>query len=200
MNRELQRRNVKLMWGLLGFTGLMIGMAFAAVPLYDLFCRATGFGGTPQVAEAATKPVGKRVMTVRFNSDVSGDLPWAFTPAQREVEVRLGEEKLVFYRATNRSAQPIVGSATFNVTPAKAGIYFNKIQCFCFTEQLLKPGQSVDMPVTFFVDPDLANDPGMADVTTISLSYTFFISKTDRAKQILSLNSHGDQGQPGARQ
>ena len=114
--------------------------------------------------------------------------------------MRLGEEKLIFYTATNRSAQPIVGSATFNVTPAKAGIYFNKIQCFCFTEQLLKPGESIDMPVTFFVDPDLANDPGMADVTTISLSYTFFISKTDRAKQILSLNGHGDQGQPGARQ
>lgn len=199
MNRDVQRRNIRLMWGLLGFTGVMIGMAFAAVPLYDMFCRVTGFGGTPQVVDAATKPVGERLVTVRFNSDVSPALPWAFEPEQRDVKVRVGEEKLVFYRATNRSAQAVVGTATFNVTPAKAGIYFNKTQCFCFTEQLLQPGESVDMPVTFFVDPDLVKDPEMNDVTTISLSYTFFVSKTERAKQMLSLNGHGE-GQPGARQ
>jgi cytochrome c oxidase assembly protein subunit 11 len=197
MNRDLQRRNIRLMWGLFAFTGLMIGTAFAAVPLYDLFCRVTGFGGTPQVAEAATKPVGERTMTIRFNADVSGDLPWAFEPLQREVKVKVGEEKLVYYRATNRSAQAIVGTSTFNVTPDIAGIYFNKTQCFCFTEQLLKPGESIDMPVVFFVDPDLATDRKLQNVATISLSYTFFISKTDKAKQMLGLNGYG---QAGARQ
>jgi cytochrome c oxidase assembly protein subunit 11 len=199
MNRDLQRRNIRTMWGLFAFTGLMIGLAFAAVPLYDLFCKVTGFGGTPQVADAATKPVGERIMTVRFNADVSGDMPWSFEPLQREVKVRVGEEKLVFYRATNRSAQAIVGTSTFNVTPDIAGIYFNKTQCFCFTEQLLKPGESIDMPVAFFVDPDLATDRKLANVATISLSYTFFISKTDKAKQMLGLNGYG-QGQAGARQ
>lgn len=200
MNRELQRRNIRLMWGLFGFTFFMIGMAFAAVPLYDLFCKVTGFGGTPQVAEAGiVRPVGERRVHVRFNSDIAGDLPWSFEPLQREVEVRVGEEKLVFYRATNRSAQAIVGTSTFNVTPDTAGIYFNKTQCFCFTEQLLKPGESIDMPVVFFVDPEFAKDRKTENVTTISLSYTFFISKTEKAKQMLSLNGHGE-GQSGARQ
>lgn len=199
MNRELQRRNIRLMWGLLGFTGFMIGAAFASVPLYDLFCKVTGFGGTTQVAEAATKPVGERTMTVRFNADISGDMPWAFEPLQREVQVKVGEEKLVFYRATNRSAQAIVGTSTFNVTPDIAGIYFNKTQCFCFTEQLLKPGESIDMPVVFFIDPDLAKDRKLDRVATISLSYTFFISKTDKARQMLGLNGYV-QGQSGARQ
>ena len=179
MNRELQRRNIRTMWGLFAFTGLMIGLAFAAVPLYDLFCKVTGFGGTTQVAEAATKPVGERTMRIRFNADVSGDLPWAFEPLQREVEVKVGEEKLVFYRATNRSAQPIVGTSTFNVTPDTAGIYFNKIQCFCFDEQRLEPGQTVDMPVYFFVDPAMADDPKLNDVSTITLSYTFFRAHDD---------------------
>ena len=196
---EMQRRNIRLMWGLFAFTGFMIGMAFAAVPLYELYCRVTGFGGTTQVAEAATKPVGERIVTVRFNADISGDMPWAFEPLQREVQVRVGEEKLVFYRATNRSSQPIVGTSTFNVTPDVAGIYFNKTQCFCFTEQLLKPGESIDMPVVFFVDPDMAKDRKLENVATISLSYTFFISKTDKARQMLGLNGYG-QGQAGARQ
>jgi cytochrome c oxidase assembly protein subunit 11 len=199
MNRELQRRNIRTMWGLFAFTGLMIGMAFAAVPLYDLFCKVTGFGGTTQVAEAATKPIGERTMRIRFNADVSGNLPWSFEPLQREVEVKVGEEKLVFYRATNRSAQAIVGTSTFNVTPDIAGIYFNKTQCFCFTEQLLKPGESIDMPVVFFVDPDLAKDRKLEHVATISLSYTFFISNTDKARQMLGLNGYV-QGQAGARQ
>jgi cytochrome c oxidase assembly protein subunit 11 len=143
--------------------------------------------------------VGERLMTVRFNADISGDMPWSFEPLQREVKVRVGEEKLVFYRATNRSAQAIVGTSTFNVTPDIAGIYFNKTQCFCFTEQLLKPGESIDMPVSFFVDPDLAKDRKLEHVATISLSYTFFISNTDKARQMLGLNGYV-QGQAGARQ
>lgn len=199
MNRELQRRNIRLMWGLFAFTGFMIGLSFAAVPLYDLFCRVTGFGGTPQVATAATAPVGEETVWVRFNADVSRDLPWAFEPLQRQVEVRVGEETLVFYRATNRSDHAIVGTSTFNVTPDTAGIYFNKTQCFCFTEQLLRPGESIDMPVLFFVDPEFVRDRKTQNVTTISLSYTFFISRTDKARQMLSLNGYGE-GQSGARQ
>ena len=152
----------------------MIGLSFAAVPLYDLFCRVTGFGGTTQTAEAAPAAVGERVMAVQFNSDVSNDVPWRFKPAQREIELRVGEVGLAFYTATNESKNTILGSATFNVTPLKAGIYFTKIDCFCFEEQVLRPGESAELPVTFFIDPDIVNDRDMDDVTTITLSYTFF--------------------------
>ena len=152
----------------------MIGLSFAAVPLYDLFCSVTGFGGTTQTAEAAPAAVGERVMAVQFNSDVSNDVPWRFKPSQREIELRVGEVGLAFYTATNESKNTILGSATFNVTPLKAGIYFTKIDCFCFEEQVLRPGESAELPVTFFIDPDIVNDRDMDDVTTITLSYTFF--------------------------
>ena len=152
----------------------MIGLAYASVPLYRWFCQVTGFGGTTQVAETAPLKVLDRVITVRFNADVNGKLPWAFQPVQREVKVRLGEQALAFYQARNDADAPIVGTATFNVTPPKAGAYFNKVECFCFTEQRLDPGRSVDMPVTFFVDPEMVNDRNLDDVTTITLSYTFF--------------------------
>ena len=152
----------------------MVGLSFAAVPLYDLFCRVTGFGGTTQTAEAAPAAVGERVMAVQFNSDVSNDVPWRFKPSQREVELRVGEVGLAFYTAINESNNTILGSATFNVTPLKAGIYFTKVDCFCFEEQVLRPGESAELPVTFFIDPDIVNDRDMDDVTTITLSYTFF--------------------------
>lgn len=182
---DINRRNQRLLSALILFVAVMVGMAYASVPLYEMFCRVTGFGGTTQVAESAPETVGERVVRVRFNADVSGAMPWAFEPLQREVSVRVGEEKLVFYRATNRSSHPIVGTSTYNVTPDKAGIYFNKVQCFCFTEQLLKPGESIDMPVVFFVDPEMVKDRAMGDVTTITLSYMFFEAKTDRARQLL---------------
>jgi cytochrome c oxidase assembly protein subunit 11 len=152
----------------------MVGLSFAAVPLYRLFCQVTGYGGTTQVAEAAPGAVGERVMKVRFDASVERSMPWSFRPAQREVTVRLGEPALVHYVASNPTARPIVGQATFNVTPDKAGKYFSKVECFCFTEQRLEPGQSVEMPVSFFVDPALLDDPNMANVRTITLSYTFF--------------------------
>ena len=152
----------------------MVGLSFAAVPIYDLFCRVTGFGGTTQTAEAAPAAVGERVMAVQFSSDVSNDVPWRFKPSQREIELRVGEVGLAFYTATNESKNTILGSATFNVTPLKAGIYFTKIDCFCFEEQVLRPGESAELPVTFFIDPDIVNDRDMDDVTTITLSYTFF--------------------------
>jgi cytochrome c oxidase assembly protein subunit 11 len=177
--------NARLAWGLAGLVGGMLGLAFAAAPLYDLFCRTTGFGGTPQVAQPGDRPVLARTVNVRFDANVDVNLPWRFQPLEREVKLRLGEEKLVFYRVTNVSQRPIVGTSTYNVTPEPSGPWFNKLQCFCFTEQLLLPGQSIDMPVVFFVDPEMDKDRRYDNVRTITLSYTFFEAKTERAKTLL---------------
>ena len=152
----------------------MVGLAFGAVPLYKLFCQVTGFGGTTQVAEEAPVEIGERVVTVRFNADTARDLPWRFKPEQREITVRVGEMAMAFYSAVNQSDRSLIGSSTFNVTPVKAGAYFNKIECFCFEEQTLAPGERADFPVSFFVDPDIVEDRRLDDVTTITLSYTFF--------------------------
>jgi cytochrome c oxidase assembly protein subunit 11 len=168
------RVNARVAMVLVTVVAGMVGMSFAAVPLYRVFCQVTGYGGTTQRAEAAPGAAGDRIITVRFNADVAPNLPWAFQPEQREVKVRMGEEKLVFYAAWNRASVPVTGTATFNVTPVKAGPYFDKVQCFCFSEQRLEPGQRVDMPVSFFIDPKMAEDRNLDDVTTITLSYTFF--------------------------
>lgn len=179
MDAQIRRRNARMMAGLFAVVVAMVGLAFASVPLYSLFCRVTGFGGTTQRAEAAPGavhdgPAAGRVVTIRFNADVNGTLPWRFRPNQHDVKLVLGEQGFASYTAQNRGATPVTGTAVFNVTPDKAGLYFNKIQCFCFTEQTLEPGQSVDMPVVFFVDPAMATDPDLVDVGTITLSYTFF--------------------------
>jgi cytochrome c oxidase assembly protein subunit 11 len=163
----------------------MVCLAYASSPLYDLFCRTTGFAGTPIRVEEGERPVIARTVNVRFDSTVDPNLAWRFEPLEREVKVHLGEEKLVFFRATNKSQRPIVGTAVYNVTPEPAGPWFNKVQCFCFTEQLLQPGQSVDLPVTFFVDPDMDKDRRYDNVRTITLSYTFYEAKTERAKILL---------------
>ncbi len=152
----------------------MLGLTAAAVPLYDLFCRVTGYGGTTQRAAQAPEAVSEQTITIRFNADVAQNMPWSFAPVAREVEVRIGEQTLAFYRAHNGAGHPVTGTATFNVTPAKAGVYFSKIDCFCFTEQVLDAGQSADLPVSFFVDPAILDDPGARDVHSITLSYTFF--------------------------
>lgn len=178
-------RNARLAWRLVAVTGGMLAFAYAASPLYDLFCRTTGFGGTPVVAQEGERPLLARTANVRFDSNVDPNLPWRFQPLEREVKVRLGEERLVHYRVTNVSQRPIVGTSTYNVTPEPAGPWFNKLQCFCFTEQLLLPGQSVDMPVVFFVDPAMDADRRYDNVRTITLSYTFFEAKTERAKTLL---------------
>jgi cytochrome c oxidase assembly protein subunit 11 len=153
----------------------MLGLTAAAVPLYRLFCQATGYGGTTQRAGAAPEQGLERTITVRFNADVDPDLPWSFAPEQRQVEVRIGEQSLAFYRARNRSDHAVVGQATYNVTPFKAGPYFSKIACFCFEQQILQPGQEVDMPVSFYVDPAILDDRNTRDVHTVTLSYTFFL-------------------------
>jgi cytochrome c oxidase assembly protein subunit 11 len=155
----------------------MVGLAFASVPLYRLFCEATGIEGTTQRASIAPGSTGDRTITVRFNADKDPSLPWRFEPTQHDVTVRLGEEKLVTYRATNLGKIPITGSATYNVTPLTTGLYFDKIECFCFTEQTLQPGETAELPVTFFVDPSIASDPNTRNITTITLSYTFFPAK-----------------------
>jgi cytochrome c oxidase assembly protein subunit 11 len=178
-------KNARIAWTLVLVTASMLGMAYAAVPLYQAFCKATGFAGTPLVAQSDDRPVIKRTVEVRFDTNVDPNLSWRFEPEQREVKVHLGEEKLVFFRATNLSQRPIVGSANYNVTPERTAGWFNKIQCFCFTEQLLKPGQSVDMPVVFFVDSDMDKDRRYDDINTITLSYTFYEAKTPRAKILL---------------
>jgi cytochrome c oxidase assembly protein subunit 11 len=152
----------------------MVGLSFASVPLYRMFCEATGFGGTTQRAAAAPKEIADTVVTVRFDAETAPGLAWEFRPLVREVKARAGEQVEIFYRATNRSAEPVTGTATYNVTPAKSGVYFDKLQCFCFNEQRLGPGESRDMGVVFFVDPDLLKDPGTRDVRTITLSYTMF--------------------------
>lgn len=153
---------------------VMLALAYASVPLYRLFCQKTGYGGTTQVVAASSDRVTDRVITVRFNADVHRNLPWAFRPLQKEIKVRVGENALALYESENLSNAPIIGMATYNVTPDKAGIYFNKVACFCFEEQRLEPHKRVDMPVYFFIDPDFATDPNLKDVHTITLSYTFF--------------------------
>lgn len=191
-------KNARIAWTLVAVVGGMLGLAYAAVPLYEAFCKATGFGGTPLVAQEGERPVISRTVTVRFDSNVDPNLSWRFEPVQREVKVKLGEEKLVFFRATNVSQRPIVGTATYNVTPERTAGWFNKIQCFCFTEQLLKPGQSVDMPVVFFVDADMNKDRRYDDINTITLSYTFYEAKTERAKTLLGgLSANNGTGKGG---
>jgi len=159
---------------------VMLGLVAASVPLYRIFCEATGFGGTTRNAEHASDHTVGRTMVIRFNADVNSSLAWRFGPKQREIKVRLGENALAFFEATNLSREDTVGVASFNVLPEKAGPYFYKIQCFCFSEQALKPGQTVEMPVSFYVDPKLAEDRNLAEVDTITLSYTFFRAESPR--------------------
>jgi cytochrome c oxidase assembly protein subunit 11 len=152
----------------------MVGMSYAAVPLYRLFCQVTGFGGTTQRAEAAPERATDTPVSVRFDANTSGNLAWSFHAVQTQMTVKVGEQNMAYYKATNISDKPVTGTAVFNVTPVNAGAYFNKIQCFCFTEQTLQPGESIEMPVSFFVDPDMLEDPDAAGIKEITLSYTFY--------------------------
>lgn len=159
-----------------GIALTMLGAAYAAVPLYDMFCRVTGFGGTTQRADVAPNAAAvlDRKITIRFDSNVAGGLGWRFKPVERTVDVKLGENRLAFYEATNTSSVPLTGTASFNVAPESAGYYFSKIECFCFTEQTLQPGESVQMPVSFFIDPEFAKDKDTLRLSQVTLSYTFF--------------------------
>ncbi len=159
---------------LVGVVVLMGGLAWAAVPFYNWFCRVTGYGGTTGVAEKAPDDILEQVVTVRFDASKAKGMPWEFKPVEREMKIRIGETGLAFYEAYNPTDKPVAGQASYNVAPYSAGGYFQKIACFCFDEQVLEPGERVEMPVTFFVDPELIEDPEAKYVHTITLSYTFY--------------------------
>lgn len=163
---------------LVAFFAGMVGMAYAAVPLYQLFCQVTGYGGTTQRTTQAADRILDEKITVRFDANVAG-VPWEFQPAQRQVTMRIGETTTVAYRAKNVSGKATSGRATFNVTPLAAGAYFMKIECFCFTDTTLKPGEELDMPVVFYVDPDIVDAPELKHIRTLTLSYTFYPTETE---------------------
>jgi len=182
LDSQTQARNLRTGLLALLLAASMVGLGFASVPLYRLFCQVTGFGGTTQVASesdaalAASGGTG-RTMSIRFDGSTAGDVPWTFKPTQATDTVQIGQRDLATYIARNNGAEAITGTATFNVEPAQAGLYFNKVQCFCFTEQTLEPGQEVTMPVVYYVDPAILEDEFMADVEQITLSYTFHRAK-----------------------
>lgn len=159
----------------------MTSLAYAAVPLYRVFCRATGYGGTPQVATAGAATRGSRTLNVRFDTNVAPGLPWRFEPDVPEVAVRTGQTMTVFFKVRNMAARDTAANAQYNITPDMGGFYFNKIACFCFDEQRLGPNETVELPVVFFLDPKLEQDPTMAKVDSLTLSYTFFAAKPAKA-------------------
>ncbi len=159
---------------LVGVWIAMLGISFAAVPLYRLFCQKTGYGGTPKIGTRAQLQEGERILTIRFNSDIDPNLPCDFYPLQAQISLKTGVQGLAYYRIKNRTDHPVRAMATYNVTPEKAASYFNKVQCFCFEAQTLPPGEELDMPVLFFVDHALEKDSYMNDIKTLTLSYTFF--------------------------
>jgi cytochrome c oxidase assembly protein subunit 11 len=174
MSQDVAARNRKTAMTVAGVVAAMVGLSFAAVPAYRAFCQATGWGGTTQRAEQAAAATLARSITIRFDGTTAEGLNWRFKPEQVSQTLKIGETGLAFYETQNLSPKAVTGRATFNVSPAKAGIYFKKIDCFCFTEQTLAGGEKVQMPVSYFIDPALADDPNLDDVQTITLAYTFF--------------------------
>jgi cytochrome c oxidase assembly protein subunit 11 len=177
--RKVRRRDGVLALSLAGLVAAMVGLSFAAVPLYRIFCQATGYNGTPQRADKGADHVLDRTITIRFDGNVDPGLPWSFAPVQQTMKVKIGETALAFFKATNNSDAQVTGSAVFNVSPEQAGLYFTKIQCFCFSKQTLAPGASTEMPVTFFVDPKIVEDEDTKNIDEIALSYTFYRNEPD---------------------
>jgi len=171
---EAQRRHGVVVVSCIAMVAAMAGLSYAAVPLYRLYCQVTGYQGTTQRAAKPSDTVLDRTLTVRFDANVSPDLPWRFEPLQKKLDIKVGENTLAFYRATNTSNQPVTGTAIFNVAPEAVGLHFNKVQCFCFTEQRLEPGESKDMAVSFYVDPSFVEDEDTKEFSELTLSYTFY--------------------------
>lgn len=169
-----ERANGVIVGSCLAFVVGMTGMAYAAVPLYDMFCKVTGYNGTTKRVEQASDVILDRTIEVTFDSNTASDLPWEFKPVQRSINPKIGETVQVEFKAKNLSSKPTTGQAVFNVTPMQAGAYFNKVQCFCFTETTLQPGEEMTMPVVFFVDPEIANAVETKGLNTLTLSYTFY--------------------------
>jgi cytochrome c oxidase assembly protein subunit 11 len=198
---ELTKKNRRMALVTGGVVAGMGALSFAAVPLYDMFCRVTGYGGTTQRGGRPTQ-VGEAQVTVRFNAVTHPNLPWRFQPEQGAMTLRVGEEGLAFYSAENMTQGPVTGMALYNVTPEKVGRYFHKVACFCFDEQTLQPGERVDMPVSFWVDPRIAEDPNTRDVRVITLSYTFYrtLADAERAGALANAGPHvGRAGSNSAR-
>ena len=170
----------------------MAGMSWAAVPLYDMFCRVTGYGGTTQVAATGSDQVLDQVVTVRFDASTAGGMPWEFKPVRTTMKIRIGETALAFYEAYNPTDWVIAGTASYNVSPFSVGGYFTKIDCFCFTEQVLQPGERVMMPVTFYIDPEFVDDAETERVTTITLSYTFYETELDSQAALGQTQTNAD--------
>ena len=173
-NPKRLRRDVMIAAGCGVFVAAMVGAAYAAVPLYNMFCRATGFGGTTQVSSSAPAQELGRELTIRFDSNVAAGLPWKFVPEQNSIRLRIGEVATVHYKVINEAARTITAQASYNVTPTTVGAYFDKINCFCFTEQTMQPGETREMTVVFYVDPKIVDDRDQDPLTTITLSYTFY--------------------------
>ncbi len=184
-----QRRNTLLAGSLAAIVVGMVGLSFAAVPLYRAFCAATGYGGTPQIGPELASRISNKTITVHFTANTNPNLPWTFQPVQRSVTLPLGEDRVAFYQARNDSKAPITGVAVYNVTPDKVGKYFHKTACFCFNEQTLTAGQDMQFPLSFWVDPAIADDPSTADVKTITLNYTFFRAADDAARTAALVNA-----------
>jgi cytochrome c oxidase assembly protein subunit 11 len=168
------RANGRIAVWLVGLVGLMATLSFLAVPFYDWFCRTTGYGGTPQTVDSASDTILEETVTVHFDANTDKGMPWQFRPKVSEMKLRIGETAIAYYEAYNPTDRPVAGTASYNVAPEIAGGFFDKIDCFCFTEQVLQPGERVDMPVTFFVDPAIAKDRDAWQVRSITLSYTFY--------------------------
>ncbi|TAL32488.1 MAG: cytochrome c oxidase assembly protein [Alphaproteobacteria bacterium] len=193
---DLREKNRKVMTATLGVVAGMIALSFASVPLYRLTCKVTGWGGTTQTASSAEKrTVLDREITVRFNADTAQDLPWNFKPEQGPVKVKIGADRLVSFSAENVAGSAVAGTAVYNVTPLEAGRYFFKTQCFCFSQQVLKPHEKVHMPVAFYIDPKITEDPDLGDLKTITLSYTFYRAQSTALEQATEkfYNTHGDK-------
>jgi cytochrome c oxidase assembly protein subunit 11 len=188
-----ERRHGILALSLVGLVAGMVGLSFASVPLYRMFCQVTGYGGLPQRADKAPGEVLDRTIRIRFDGNVDHGLPWTFAPVQQTIDVKIGETALAFFKATNETSAPVSGTAIFNVAPELAGRYFTKIECFCFKQQTLAAGQSVEMPVTFFVDPKIVEDEDTKNMSEITLSYTFYRSDKDAAKAASTSNGDGSR-------
>ncbi|MEW7008861.1 MULTISPECIES: cytochrome c oxidase assembly protein [unclassified Lentilitoribacter] len=185
-NKAVKNSNGKVAIACVAFVGAMVGVSYAAVPLYEIFCQVTGYGGTTSRVEQASDVILDQKIKIRFDANVSGDLPWDFKPKVREIEIAIGETAQIEYLAKNIAGMTTNGQATFNVTPQSAGAYFNKVECFCFTETDLEPGESLDMPVIFFVDPEIVDYEETKDIKTITLSYTFFSHESEKPVAALS--------------
>lgn len=185
------KRNNRTILGLGGVVVVMLGLTAAAVPLYDMFCRVTGYNGTTNTATETTGVVLDEMIRVRFDANSVKEMNWTFRPMQREVVVPIGEETVIFYEAVNNSDRPVTGTASYNVTPDVTGYFFNKIECFCFTEQTLQPGERMEMPVSFFVDPDIVNDRDAGRMRDITLSYTFHL--TDMGEPVTQAALNADE-------